>query len=294
MDLLTETSFCSANQTQQYLLPFSSSTARPYVPDTSIRAEAADQLMANSTIAPIDRDEAFALLGYMHPFVIPAGEVFIREGTLGYNDHALFIVRGHVLLESMLGEDSESVPVGVLGPGRWVGEITQKDDMIMRQASCSVADDEDLLCGVLTRKQLFMLVVERPRLAAKLALSIGHSVSHLLRELNQKMVSFIQINNMHQLNRAMDLAQNARYDLTGSRAAAVAAHGSTTHTAVHTAAQTGTGSAAHQSAVADAAQQSLQHQSPQYLSAYAPWPETTTYPDTMLDTTQVTVADHVA
>lgn len=207
-----ETSFCSAQSaSEQLFVPFSSATARPCVPDAAMCAEVAAQLVSSSsTMSGITESDAAVLLNYLHPFVMESGEVFMREGGMGYNDHALLIVRGHVLLESMLGEEGESIPVSVLGPGRWVGEIARKDRVVMRQVSCRVADDAELLCGVLTRKQLFMLMTERPNLAAKLMLSMGYSSSLLLRELHQKMVCFIQINNMHQLNRAMDFAQLAR------------------------------------------------------------------------------------
>lgn len=69
---------------------------------------------------PLSRKEAENLLGYLHPYTIPAGEVFIEEGDSQQNDFAVLLLDGEVIVEATLPDGVRST-VNIVSPGHWLG-----------------------------------------------------------------------------------------------------------------------------------------------------------------------------
>ena len=89
---------------------------------------------AAASMAPFTEDEAHALVRRMHPYTIPAGAWFLVEDERSGSDFVMLILSGDVVVESEIA-DGSLLTLGVLSPGRWVGELGMLDGQ-PRQAAC--------------------------------------------------------------------------------------------------------------------------------------------------------------
>lgn len=167
-------------------------------------AEAAQLLVNPNAAAVLTPHEAVEVLQYMHPFVVPAGELFIEEGSASSIDYALLVIKGVAIIEtSGEAEGAEPLLIDVLEPGRWAGEMSLLDSL-PRQANCRAGDDENLLCAVLTRASYQKMLQQSPLLAAKLAMLLTAAINNVLWAVRLKMVCFMEINQAHQVQQVAD------------------------------------------------------------------------------------------
>ena len=89
---------------------------------------------AAASMAPFTEDEAHALVRRMHPYTIPAGAWFLVEDERSDSDFTMLVLSGDVVVESEIA-DGSLLTLGVLSPGRWVGELGMLDGQ-PRQAAC--------------------------------------------------------------------------------------------------------------------------------------------------------------
>ena len=82
----------------------------------SAQDRAAQLLVSGGALLSLSLAEARLIVGYMHPQLVNAGEVLIREGEASDNGFMALVVDGEVTVENASASD-ESVVVTVLGPG---------------------------------------------------------------------------------------------------------------------------------------------------------------------------------
>lgn len=148
-------------------------------------------LTSAASIAPFTEAEAAALVQHMHPYVIPAGERFLVEDEHANTDFMLLILSGEVMVESRLVE-GQVLTINVLRAGSWVGELALLDGR-PRRADCRASDDGDVLCAIISRRELLALLDTKPRLVAKLTLLLAANISFTLRAMHQKMCRYAEI-----------------------------------------------------------------------------------------------------
>ena len=81
---------------------------------------------AAACMIPFTEDDAHALVRRMHPYTIPAGAWFLVEDERSDSDFTMLVLSGDVVVESEIA-DGSSLTIGVLSPGRWVGELSMLD-----------------------------------------------------------------------------------------------------------------------------------------------------------------------
>lgn len=150
-------------------------------------------LTSAASIAPFTEAEASALVQRMHPYTIPAGERFLVEDEHDDTDFMLLILSGEVVVETHIAED-QVLTVNILHAGNWVGELALLDGS-PRQADCRASDDGDVLCAIISRRELLALLDTEPRLVAKLTLLLAANISAVLRDMHQKMCRYAEIQN---------------------------------------------------------------------------------------------------
>ena len=104
-------------------------------------------------------------------------EVIFEEGSCG--GEMYLIRRGRVLL-SVRQEEGEQVPLGLLGPGDFFGEMALVDDA-PRSATASAAEDNTEV-SVVDRARFLFLVRQQP----EFALSLMHTLCQRLRIMDRR------------------------------------------------------------------------------------------------------------
>ncbi len=161
--------------------------------ESVFRTRAKSFLLRPNYLVPFNQEEVDWLVQYMHPYSIPAGELFILEEDQSNNDFMMLILSGQVVVEAEIASD-QCVTVSVLNEGKWVGEMSMLDEQ-PRQASCRASDDADVVCAILSRKDLLDIVEHEPRIAVKLALMLATNMAGHVRQVNAKMCRYAEIQN---------------------------------------------------------------------------------------------------
>ena len=147
----------------------------------------------NFSMAPFTEEEAHAVVEYLHPYIIPAGERFLLQDDATGNDFMMLILNGEVVVEAQIAEGN-TLTVAVMQPGAWVGELAVFNSG-PRLADCRAFDAGEVICAILSRRELISMVDTVPRLAAKMALLLAANVCNEMRDLSQKMCRFAEIQN---------------------------------------------------------------------------------------------------
>ena len=155
----------------------------------SAQERAAQLLVSGGARLGLSLAEARLIVGYMHPQLVNAGEVLIREGEAAGSGFMALVVDGEVTVESASASD-ESVVVTILGPGSLIGEMGFIAD-VPRSATCIVATD--LALAVLTRDTLLQLTQEQPKVAVHLLMTLSQRMAEHLRESNRKLSALMQV-----------------------------------------------------------------------------------------------------
>lgn len=90
--------------------------------DRAQGASAASPAPGRGPIFPgVPQEELVSLLTTAAPVRVPAGETIVREGERG---DSLFLIASGTVRVSTRGEQDEDVPLAVLGPGDFFGEVS--------------------------------------------------------------------------------------------------------------------------------------------------------------------------
>ena len=155
----------------------------------SAQERAAQLLVSGGALLGLSLSESRVIVGYMHPQLVNAGEVLIREGEASDSGFMALVVDGEVTVENASASD-ESVVVTVLGPGSLIGEMGFIAN-VPRSATCVATTD--LALAVLTRDTLLQLTQEQPKVAVHLLMTLSQRMAEHLRESNRKLSALMQV-----------------------------------------------------------------------------------------------------
>ena len=172
------------------LPPAESRTTRtpPLTDNPSLAAQAADLLRQQRMLAALTPDDARCIVGYLRQVAYAKGATLLREGDAG-GAYMLLLLDGEVEVDA--GGGAESVPIGVLGPGNVLGEMSLLDGA-PRSANCTAVSP--VLAAGLSRKGLEAMLAAHPHVAAKLALGLAQRIGDRLRALGQQLQIYAQLN----------------------------------------------------------------------------------------------------
>jgi CRP/FNR family transcriptional regulator, cyclic AMP receptor protein len=180
-------------------------------PDLPPEEVAARLLVTPSALDELKLADAKKVVGFMHPQLISAGTVFIREGELSGNDYMMLILEGDISVESELPGNDGRLVVNVIGPGHLIGEMGMLDNS-PRSATCTAVTD--IAAAVLSRAALRRLLKAEPAVGARLLLAISKRMADRLRDTTRKLRTFAQMNKA--LQQELQVVMNNR---TGSGSA---------------------------------------------------------------------------
>lgn len=168
--------------------PIRSMSERPDLPPEEV---AARLLVTPSALDELKLADAKRVVSYMHPQLIAAGTVFIREGEVSGNDYMMLVLEGDISVESELPGTDGNLVVNVIGPGHLIGEMGVLDNS-PRSATCTAVTD--IAAAVLSRAALRRLLRAEPAVGARLLLAISKRMADRLRDTTRKLRTFAQMN----------------------------------------------------------------------------------------------------
>jgi len=112
------------------------------------------------------------------------GDIIFNEGDMG--TFMCLIAEGSVSVQKA-NQDEENIELAILAKDRTFGEMAVLDGE-RRSASCIAATDCTLL--ILSRDTLEKMIIETPRIAAKVIRAIAVSLSRRLRMADGKLVDY--------------------------------------------------------------------------------------------------------
>lgn len=160
-------------------------------PDLSPEEVAARLLVTPSALDELKLSDAKRVVSFMHPQLISAGTVFIREGEVSGNDYMMLVLEGDISVESELPGSDGNLVVNVIGPGHLIGEMGVLDNA-PRSATCTAVTD--IAAAVLSRAALRRLLKAEPAVGARLLLAISKRMADRLRDTTRKLRTFAQMN----------------------------------------------------------------------------------------------------
>ena len=159
-----------------------------HIADTSAVSEDLSSLLGKAplftefTLADIE-----SLADYMGLYRAQTGETIIREGDNG--DFMLLIVRGEVDILKK-GAQREQQHMTSVGAGMTIGEMSMIDGE-PRFASCRTTQPTTF--AVLTRDSMAQIILEQPKLGAKILVKLVTMLSARLRQTSAKLMSYMEV-----------------------------------------------------------------------------------------------------
>lgn len=136
--------------------------------------------------AELDREDVRVLAGFMQVYRAQAGEVIIREGDPG--DYMLLMIQGEVdILKSGQGRDDRHMTTVL--PGMTLGEMSMIDGE-PRFATCTAKGTATF--AVLTRDDMVKIILEQPRLGAKILIKLVTLLSQRLRQTSHTLLDYME------------------------------------------------------------------------------------------------------
>ena len=107
-------------------------------------------------------------------------EIIFEQGSTG--SEMYLIHRGKVLL-SVRQDETQEVPLAILNPGDFFGEMALVDDSRRSATASAVEDDTQLI--VMDRSRFLFMVRQQP----EFALSLMHTLCRRLRDMDRRLPS---------------------------------------------------------------------------------------------------------
>ena len=151
---------------------------------SSLLDEIRDILLDSKLLNNFQPAELLSAARYFSISHVEQDEVIFHEGDMG--TFMCLIAEGSVSVQKA-NQDDENVEIATLPKDRTFGEMAVLDGE-HRSASCIAATDCTLL--ILSRDSLEKMLLETPRIAAKVIRAIAISLSRRLRMADGKLVDF--------------------------------------------------------------------------------------------------------
>jgi CRP-like cAMP-binding protein len=149
---------------------------------SSMIDEISDMLLNSTLLNNLPPPEIVAAARYFNISEIARDEVIFKEGDIG--NFFCIIIDGIVSVQKA-NQDDENVELVKLHKGRTIGEMAVLDGE-RRSATCIALNDCTLL--LLSKDALEKMMLESPRISAKVIRAIAVSLSRRLRMIDGKMV----------------------------------------------------------------------------------------------------------
>lgn len=137
-----------------------------------------DCVVQDMTMAKDRADESAALPKSCQRY--GKSEIIFEQGSTG--SEMYLIHRGRVLL-SVRQDETQQVPLVVLNPGDFFGEMALVDDSPRSATASAVEDDTELI--VMDRARFLFMVRQQP----EFALSLMHTLCRRLRDMDKRLPS---------------------------------------------------------------------------------------------------------
>jgi CRP/FNR family transcriptional regulator, cyclic AMP receptor protein len=144
--------------------------------------EIRDMLLNSTLLNSLPPAEILSAARYFSINHAEPDEIIFNEGDMG--SFMCLIIEGSVSVQKANQED-ENVELAKLGKDRTIGEMAVLDGE-RRSATCTAASDCTLL--ILSKDSLEKMMLETPRIAAKVIRAIAISLSRRLRMADGKLV----------------------------------------------------------------------------------------------------------
>jgi CRP/FNR family cyclic AMP-dependent transcriptional regulator len=141
-------------------------------------------LLNSALLSNFPPPEILSAARYFSLSHIEQGNVIFNEGDMG--TFMCLIIEGNVSVQKS-NQDGEDVELARLHKGRTFGEMAVLDGE-RRSAKCIAATDCTLL--ILSKESLEKMILETPRIAAKVIRAIAISLSKRLRMADGKLVDY--------------------------------------------------------------------------------------------------------
>ncbi len=105
-------------------------------------------------------------------------EVIFKEGSTGSK---MYLIRSGRVLLSVRQNETQEVPLIVLNPGDFFGEMALVDDSPRSATASAVEDDTELI--VMDRARFLFMVRQQP----EFALSLMHTLCRRLRDMDKRL-----------------------------------------------------------------------------------------------------------
>ncbi len=105
-------------------------------------------------------------------------EVIFKEGSTGSE---MYLIRSGRVLLSVRQNETQEVPLIVLNPGDFFGEMAMVDDSPRSATASAVEDDTELI--VMDRARFLFMVRQQP----EFALSLMHTLCRRLRDMDKRL-----------------------------------------------------------------------------------------------------------
>ncbi len=151
---------------------------------SSLLDEIRDMLLNSTLLNNFPPAEILSAARYFSINHIAIDEIIFEEGDQG--TFMCLIIEGIVSVQKA-NQDDENIELARLGKDRTIGEMAVLDGE-RRSASCYAATDCSLL--ILSKDSLEKMILETPRVAAKVIRAIAVSLSRRLRMADGKLVDY--------------------------------------------------------------------------------------------------------
>ncbi|HUL41951.1 MAG TPA: cyclic nucleotide-binding domain-containing protein [Burkholderiales bacterium] len=154
--------------------------------EATVVAEQIFGMVGNSTFfSELNREDVGKLASFMQVYRARPGEIIIQEGDPG--DYMLLLIQGQVDIFKK-GRRGDELHMTLVLPGMTIGEMSMIDGE-PRFATC-VAKEPSIF-AVLTRDNMVKIVLDQPKLGAKILIKLVTLLSQRLRQTSQKLLDYM-------------------------------------------------------------------------------------------------------
>ncbi len=155
---------------------------------SSLLDEIREMLLNSTLLHKFPPAEILSAARYFSINHVAVNEIIFEEGDMG--TFMCLIIEGTVSVQKA-NQNDENIELARLGKDRTIGEMAVLDGE-RRSASCYAASNCTLL--ILSRDSLEEMIIETPRVAAKVIRAIAVALSRRLRMADGKLVDYTSIN----------------------------------------------------------------------------------------------------
>ncbi|HYA21185.1 MAG TPA: cyclic nucleotide-binding domain-containing protein [Burkholderiales bacterium] len=152
---------------------------------TAVAEQIFGMINRSQFFAELDREDVGKLASFMQLYRAQPGQVIIHENDPG--DFMLLLIQGQVDVFKKGRRDNDLRMTTIL-PGMTVGEMSMIDGE-PRFATCVAKETSTF--AVLTRDSMIKIILDQPKLGAKILIKLVTLLSQRLRQTSQKLLDYM-------------------------------------------------------------------------------------------------------